>query len=319
MDTATKKPRVIYTTAFETVRGIGNLLAPDDFECVTEIPADSPESQLIIHLSCMSHYTPHIPYLAQKILRKIGIDSLIVGGPENCCGELHKVAKDFDLERQSANIAMFGFDKAKPRKVLSICPDCVQNFHAHGIGRLPFEYGGISSLFIDHLDRLKSKMRPVNLRVVAHFHTVNAEARADTENMLTILRAIPGLEILESHHSEGPGVHCQTLMPMPQEDQARMCAEARDLGADAIIVPYHSCYRQHCHTQLEYGVAVQHYFDVLAMALDVPFTEYFKQMRLLDDVDAVMDALKLKIERFGYDTAVVRKQVKKAIFCEKAI
>src|SRR4051812_32204628 len=104
-----------YTTAFETVRGVGNLLAPDEFHYVTEIPQDAPESQLVIHLSCMAHYTPHIPLLAQRILRTIGLDCLIVGGPENCCGELHKHFEDTDLERQTAKVALSSFRRAKPR------------------------------------------------------------------------------------------------------------------------------------------------------------------------------------------------------------
>lgn len=304
-----------YTPIFETVRGIGNLLKPDDFEYVTEIGPDTPESALIIHLSCMAHYTPQVPQLARRILQRIGLECLIVGGPENCCGELHKHFKDHDLEKQSAKITLFAFRRAKPRKVLSICPDCDEQFRAHGVERLPFSHSNISELFIEHLDRLRQDMQPVPLRVVAHVHSINEARRRDADNMLAILRAVPGIEILTTEHSLGPGLHCQTLHPMPKEDQARMCAEAQALGADAIVVPYHSCYRQHCKTELEYGVTVHHYFHILAMALGITFSEPFKEMRLLNDVDAVVAALRPGIERLGYDESVVRAQVARAIFC----
>src|SRR6476660_3230516 len=112
--------RPTYTSIFETVRGVGNLLAPDDFVYLREIPQDAPSSQLVIHLSCMAHYTPHIPLLAQKILQKLDLDCVIVGGPENCCGELHKHFKDHNLEVQVAKTAMNGFRRLKPRRVLSI-------------------------------------------------------------------------------------------------------------------------------------------------------------------------------------------------------
>ena len=39
--------RPTYTSVFETVRGVGNLLAPDDFTYLTEIPLDAPPSQLV--------------------------------------------------------------------------------------------------------------------------------------------------------------------------------------------------------------------------------------------------------------------------------
>ncbi|MGE3149336.1 MAG: heterodisulfide reductase-related iron-sulfur binding cluster [Pseudorhodoplanes sp.] len=307
--------RFTYTAMFETVRGVGNLLAPDDFEYLTEIPADTPDTHLVIHLSCMAHYTPQIPYLAKQILKRLGHDCLIVGGPDNCCGELHKVLGDHDLEKQAAKIAMFGFRRVRPRTVLSICPDCDDVFRSHDVARQPYKHANISTLFISFLDRLKSEMRPVNLQIVPHFHTINEYRQADADNMMTIMRAVPGLEILDAKHALGPGNHCQTLRPMPPDDQARMFEEARELGADAVVVPYHSCYRQHCKMQLRSGVTVHHYFNILAMALGVPFSEPFKEMRLLDSVDAVVDALNSKIARLGYDESVVRAQIKRAIFC----
>lgn len=307
--------RPTYATIYETVRGIGNLLAPDEFKYFTEIPSDAPESHLVIHLSCMAHYTPHIPLLAQKILQKIDLDCLIVGGPENCCGELHKHFKDHDLEKQMAKSAMAGFRRVKPHKVVSICPDCDEVFTAHGVNRMPFQHTNISDLFIEHLDRLKEHMAPVNLRVIPHFHTVNDMRQRDARNMLTILRVVPGLQILDAQCALGPGIHCQTLHPMPPADQERMFVEAVGLGAEAIVVPYHSCYRQHCKMQLKHGVAVHHMFNILAMSLGIPFSEPFKEMRLLDDVDSVVSALRPRFERLGYDENVVRAQVARAIFC----
>jgi len=297
------------------VRGVGNLLAPEGFTYLTEIPDHTPESQLVIHLSCMAHYTPHIPFLAQQILRRIGLDCLIVGGPENCCGELHKHFKDTDLEKQTARIAMFNFRHAKPRKVISICPDCDEVFRAHGVDRQPYQHANISDLFIEHLDRLKTQMRPVNLRIIAHFHTINAARQNDARNLLSMLRTVPRFQILEGKPALRPGIHWQTLHPMPAADQERMFAEARDLSADAIVVPYHSCYRQHCKMQLQYGVAVHHVFNILAMALEIPFTEPFKEMRLLDDVDAAVNALRPRIDRYGYDETLIRAQIARAIFC----
>jgi cysteine-rich protein len=307
--------RPTYATIFETVRGVGNLLAPEGFSYLTEIPADAPHSQLVVHLSCMAHYTPHIPLLAQQILQKIGLDCLIVGGPENCCGELHKHFKDHDLEKQAAGIAMHAFRRAKPAKVVSICPDCDEVFSAHHVERQPYSHTNISDLFIEHLDRLGRDMRPVDMRVIAHFHTINPARQRDAHNMMRILSTVPGLAIVEARHALGPGIHCQTLHPMPPADQERMFAEARDLGADAIVVPYHSCYRQHCKMQLKYGVEVHHMFNILAMALGITFSEPFKEMRLLDDVDAVVAALRPRIERLGYDEKVVRAQIARAVFC----
>jgi Fe-S oxidoreductase len=306
--------RPSYTPIFERVRAVGRLLQPDELEYVTEIPARGTESELLIHLSCMAHYTPHIPLLAQKILAKAGKRALILGGPDSCCGELHKHFGEHDLEAQMAKVVTLAFRRAKPRKVVSICPDCSDVFSEHGVARQPYQHANISDLLIEYLEVLKPQMRPVELRVIAHFHTVSEARRSDAENMLTLLRAVPGLEILDAKHSLGPGNHCQTLHPMPVPDQKRMFEEARDLKADALVVPYHSCYRQHCKMQLEFGATTHHMFNLLAMALGIPFTEPFKELRLLGSVDKAIERLRPRIRSLGYDEQRVREQVERAIF-----
>jgi hypothetical protein len=101
---------------------------------------------------------------------------------------------------------------------------------------------------------------------------------------------------------------------MPAEDQERMFDEARSLGAGAVVVPYHSCYRQHCKMQLKYGVPVHHMFNFLALALGIPFSEPFKELRLLDSVDKAVERLRPRIARYGYDEQQVREQVARAIY-----
>ena len=115
--------------------------------------------------------------------------------------------------------------------------------------------------------------------------------------------------------AHGPGIHCQTVHPMPPADQAAMFAEARELGADALVVPYHSCYRQHIKMQLEYGIETEHYFGLLAQALGIAYEEPFKRYRLTDNVNTVMRMLRPRIEQHGYDADLVRVYVERAVFC----
>lgn len=75
-----------------------------------------------------------------------------------------------------------------------------------------------------------------------------------------------------------------------------MFSEARELSADALVVPYHSCYRQQVKMQLKYGIESQHYFGLLAMSLGISFEEAFKQPRLLDSIDSAISALRPKIK-----------------------
>jgi hypothetical protein len=101
---------------------------------------------------------------------------------------------------------------------------------------------------------------------------------------------------------------------MPMEDARTMFREAVELGADYLVTPYHSCYRQHCKMQLEFGLEVHHYLSLIARSIGVPFEEIFKELRLLDNVDAAVDRLKPRIERLGYNRDEVRRYVQSVIY-----
>jgi heterodisulfide reductase subunit D len=302
----TKQRPFTYTTAFESVRQVGALIAPRELQYVSELPQNGAEIPFLLHLSCMALFTPHIPFLGQQILRRIGVDCPILGGPETCCGTLHRHFGDTNLELQAAKSGLSSLRRGRPTTVLSICPDCDESFARHTPPKHTFKVANISALFVEHLDTLKKLMHPVDRRVVVHTHDINEMRRKDAANVIRILGTIPGLTILSSQHAKGSGVHCNVLSAMAPEDQAAMFAEAERLEADAIIVPYHSCYRQHLVMELVSPVTVNHYFELLADALGVPFEESHKKLRLLDDVEKALDELQPRIDELGYGRDEVR-------------
>lgn len=308
-------PKRTYTGAFEGARALGRLLSPEDLKWEIELPLRGRETPLILHISCNAHATLFVVYIAKKVLEKLGLEFIIMGGPENCCGSIHKNLGDGDLQEEVATKALLGFRRAKPRTVLSVCPDCDDVFSLYPLKSQGFRHSNISELFVEHLDALKPHMRRINRKVVFHAHNVSPARVRDCNNALAVLNAIPGLKILPARRSGGPGIHCQTVHPMPPDDQAAMFEEAKSLGADALVVPYHSCYRQHVKMQLKYGVETHHFFSLLAMSLGIEFEEPFKQLRLLDDMDVVMETLKPRILAAGYDLDTVRPFLQRAIFC----
>lgn len=295
-----------YTSAFESVRQVGALISPHDLRYVSELPEAGPQLPFVLHLSCMVLFTPQIPYLAQKILEKIGVECPILGGPETCCGTLHNHFGDTDLELQTAKTGIASIRRGKPTTVLSICPDCDESFNKHAPKRSGFHVSNLSELLLDRLDDLAPLMKPLNRTVALHFHDCNDMRLADAKNIRRILEAVPGLKIVDTEHSRGPGVHCNILGPMSPADQAAMFEEALAKGADTIAVPYHSCHRQHLVLQLKYPVEVVHYFELVAEALGIPFDDPQKELRLLDDIEAALDKLQPRIDQLGYNREEVR-------------
>lgn len=307
--------KLTYTGAFGASRTLGLLMRPQGLEWVTELPRDAADADIVLHISCNAHYTLFIPYIAQEVLRRLGKKFVVFGGPESCCGFMQVHVGDPDLEEETARKALLGFNRVHPQLLVSVCPDCDEAFGKYRLGNMRFEITNISDLFDRYLDELRPLMRPVHRRVAVHHHAINPARQADAAKMRRLLEAIPGVEFADARRSLGPGVHCQTTAPMPSADQEAMFEEARALGADTLVVPYHSCYRQHCKMELRYPVDVQHYLGILAESLGIPFEEHFKSLRLLDSVDAVMDRLRPSIGSQVYDEATVRTFVERAIFC----
>jgi Fe-S oxidoreductase len=307
--------KIPYVKVFERTRVLGNVVAPMDLDFVTEPPMGMKGEAVILHISCQVHNVPHIPSLAQKIMRALGISFTTLGGPENCCGAFHWHFGDEDMEKQVANISLSAFRRLRTKKVLSLCPDCDYSFGRYVGKQHAFEHQNISQIFVEHLDALKALMKHrVEKRVILHYHANDELRRRDAQNIELLMRAVPGLQIVAAESSMGPGFHCQTIAPMLAEDAARMFEEAKTLGADHLIVPYHSCYRQHCKAQLEYGVEVQYYLALIAQAMGITYEERFKELRLLDSVDRAMERLRPRIRELGYSEDEVRSYVQSVIY-----
>ena len=308
-------PKLTYTKAFGTVRTLGALLKPADLDWITELPRDAAKSPIVLHISCNAHLTLFIPYIAQEVLRRLGKDFVILGGAENCCGFMQVTMGDPDLEPETARKALLGVNRASPQMLVSVCPDCDEVFEKFRLPGMRFEILNVSDLLARYLDELRPLLQPVRKRVVVHYHAINEPRQRDTRNIRALLDAIPELEILEVGKNLGPGIHCQTVAPMSPEDQEAMFAEAHARGADTLIVPYHSCYRQHCKMELRYPIKVEHYLGLVAESLGIAFEQPFKTLRLLDDVDAVLDKLRPRLAGHPYDEQTIRTFVERAIFC----
>ncbi len=307
--------RMSYVKVFEPPRMLGRLMADDRFHYQTVPPTGLAPGSHILHISCQTLTVSHIPYLAQQIMQRLGLDFVTLGGPENCCGSFHWHVGDDDLEKKIATMTLAGFRRLKPVRVVSTCPDCDESFDHHTARQHTFQRTNIAELFAEHLDKLKPHMKPVNKRIVIHWHDDRPQRQRDTEAIRALMKAIPGLEVLDAPCAHGPGPHCvkQFRNVTPERTEA-MFNEAKRLGADYIVVPYHGCYRQHCKHQLLYGLEIQHYLGLLAQSLGIDYTEPFKTLRLLDDVEKALDTLRPKMREFGFEENEVREYLKASIY-----
>jgi len=120
--------KIPYVQVFERTRVLGSVVQAKDFEFTTEPPMGMKAGPVVLHVSCQVHNVPHIPYLAQKIMKALNIEFSTLGGPENCCGAFHWHFGDEEMEKQVANISLAAFQRIRTQTVLSLCPDCDYSF-----------------------------------------------------------------------------------------------------------------------------------------------------------------------------------------------
>jgi hypothetical protein len=318
-------PKVPYKIIFEPPRVLGRILADDDFSYITEPPAGMKAGDVILHVSCQTLTVSHIPFLAQKIMEKMGIDFTSLGGPENCCGSFHWHMGDEEYERQIATMALGGFRRMKPVWVVSTCPDCDASFKRHLARQHTYKLTNLAELLAERIEELKPLMTiPVNRKVVIHWHEDGepgdpagvAEARRRDANCIRRrMEAVPGLTILDAAKAKGIYGHCVKAFGSVHADVTHaMFAEAQELGADYLVVPYHGCYRNHCKEQLKYGIEVHHYLALIAQSMGIPFREPFKELRMLDDIDKAMECLRPRIAQLKFDQDEVRTYLARAVY-----
>jgi Fe-S oxidoreductase len=309
-------PKMPYSQIFEPPRILGRVLADDDFEILMEPAKGFKPGGILLHVSCQTMTVSHIPFLAQTIMQRLGLDFSTVGGPENCCGSYHWHMGDEEYERQVATMSLAGFRKSRPTRVVSTCPDCDASFDRHMARQHSYVRSNIAELFGEHVDKLKEFMTiPVNKKIAIHWHDDVPQRARDAANIRLLMEAVPGLEIVDTPKARGLTGHCVKMFGSVQQDVTEaMFTEAKSLGADYLVVPYQGCYRQHCKQQLVYGVEVSHYLSIIAQAIGIPFKEPFKSLRMLDDVDRAMDQLRPKIKRLGFSEPDVRNYLETAVY-----
>ena len=85
-------------------------------------------------------------------------------------------------------------------------------------------------------------------------------------------------------------------------------------GADALIVPYHSCYRQHCALETTQGFKVDHYLEVVAQALGIPFNEPYKELRQLPRWSDLVSRVSSGANSLGWPIDDLEKMIEFSLF-----
>src|SRR5690606_1630771 len=141
---------------------------------------------------------------------------------------------------------------------------------------------------------------PVRRRVVLHAHRGMPEVGRNVE---TLLRAIPGLElletVLESSYTCG-GSGCAKSPALQAQEHGHLVDRVRAHGADTLVTLYHGCHMAFIGLEQTESFEVLNFTELLAQALgQSPHEDRLKTLRGLADWKAIVEDAQPWLPRNG--------------------
>ena len=216
------------------------------------------------------------------ILRLLGFDAQPAGGPDYCCGtakDANQSAADGMAHRTVSRFNALGRDQ-----VVAWCPSCHSQMSDFMGQAYParFSLGYFADLLHQHRERLSPLLKtPVPMRVLLHKHRGFNDKVAVNAKVTELLELVPGVEVIDDGYA-APGYMCAVLAAVPaaMRDMVKRTVElAAEHRADALVTPFHQCYRELVGLEADGTIAVFNYVQIIARSMGLPYEDEYKQWK----------------------------------------
>ncbi len=277
--------------------------------------ADVPPD-FVFYTGCNVLKTPHMALLALDIMDALGITYEVLGGPTHCCGVQQLRSGDLATFGRFAESSLDKLARSKTGQVLSWCPSCHVQFTEMTLpaiertrGAKPFEMTPFTLFVRNNLDRLRPLLRePVPMRIALHKHP---GIRGVVEAAEDILRAVPGVVLVDLQQPKA-GLQANELRALPtyrrQSQEAELRA-AEAAGIDALVAVYHSDHRELCAHERDWPFRILNLYEIVGASMGLHRDDRFKQMKLMQDADAVLADCRDLMNDHGLDPATARQVI----------
>jgi Fe-S oxidoreductase len=295
-------------------------LPPDTLARFRPGPDEDDAPEIVFYTGCNVMKTPHIVLLALDIMDAMGIRYRVMGGPSACCGVLQFGAGDLATSGRIAYRTVDRLAAAAPR-ALSWCPTCqVQLMEiAAPAAKSDLDMAPFVRFLAERLDTLRPLLKHrVEKRVGLHEHPgtpgVPEAARA-------ILCAIPGLDFVDLEQPR-VGYMCNKLTPLPafkQDLHRNQLQAAADAGVTALAGVYHACHRELCSHERDWPFEVVNFLELVGESMGLQRPDLFKRLKIMQDVDAILQDTAGLIETNGLDLEEARDVILRDMLGEQPL
>jgi heterodisulfide reductase subunit D len=274
----------------------------------------------VFYTGCNVLKTPHIALLALDIMDTLGVTYHVMGGPAHCCGIVQMRSGDVATSGRFAESTMDKLASSKSGQVISWCPSCHVQFTETTLptiektrGARPFEMTPFMLFLRQHLDRLRPHLRGrVEMRVALHRHP---GIRGVVEAAQDILRAVPGVELIDLGQP-AVGLMSNYFRALPayrRELQKNELDAAERAQVDALLAVYHADHRELCAHERDYPFRIMNMLEIVGQSMGLRHEDRFKQLKMMQDVDAIAADCGDLIAQHGLDLETTRQAIQAMI------
>ena len=283
-------------------------------------PSSQPHSgelpDVVFYTGCNVLKTPHIALLCLDIMDALGVSYRVMGGPTHCCGVIQLRAGDTETSSRLAGNTINKLSQSKSGQVLAWCPSCFVQFSENMLptferatGEKPFDMTPFMHFLRGEIERLRPFLRKsVPMRIALHKHPGVAGVSEAAEDLL---RAVPGIEMVELHQPAVglQSVNLATLPAYKRELQLKELEAARAAKVDALVAVYHSDHRELCAHERDWPFRIINVLEVVGESMGFHQDDHYKNLKIKQDVDAIVTDAADLMKRHGVDLNTARKVI----------
>ncbi len=307
-------------------------LEPEQFRRLTAVRgSEANKVDAVFYFGCNILQTPHILLSCIDVFDRLGLDYEVAGGVGHCCGINHIRRGDLETGAEMGARSLGHFKSYEPERVITFCPTCQMQYSEYqhlytgkpvlpvlgdsGAGEeeiLPFVH--ITQYLVENLEALRGEFtQKVEKRVAVHLH---GGSDGVEENVITILKAVPGLEFVEIEQFSDHAYQCPTLV-IPEAKAAmreKLFDSARRAEVDSLLTVYHSCHRELCDLEKDQPFAIENFMTILGQAMGFEYPDYTKTYKIYEDIDRVIHEAEDALRAFGMAPEKMREQLQTALY-----
>ncbi len=313
--------RDYFKTLSRTIRLMAALqIEPGQFKRLTAVKGEKKKkADAVFYFGCNILQTPHILLSCMDVFDRMGLDYEVAGGVGHCCGINHIRRGDLEAGAAMGKKSLQHFRAYEPEKVITFCPTCqmqysdfISLYSEPGEPALPFVH--ITQYLADNLEALRALyVRPVKKRVAVHLHGGTGGVE---ENVMTILKSVPGLEVVDIDQHAGYAYQCPTIsVPGVKEGlREKLFSSSRKAEVDSLVTVYHGCHRELCGAEADHPFEVENFMSILGQAMGFEYPDRVKTFKLYEDMDRVLAEAGDLLRAHGIDPEEARSHLRKAVY-----